>query len=57
MMDKVTLPENVIDDVVAALNRAIGLAMHKAPELVEGFTGTANKLDDAINAALSKEKG
>lgn len=55
-MDKaVEIPVDVIDDVVAALNRAIGLAMHKAPDMVDGFSQIAVRLDEAINDALATE--
>jgi hypothetical protein len=49
------LPDDLIADVVSALNRAIGLAMHKAPELVDGFSAVATRLDDAINEDDEKE--
>ena len=47
-MKALQIPEDVVDEVVAALNRAIGLAMHKSPDLVDGFSATALRLDEAI---------
>lgn len=49
------MPSDVIDEVVAALERAIGLAMHKAPDLVDGFSGVAMRLDEAIQDATATE--
>jgi hypothetical protein len=54
-MKALEIPSDVIDEVVAALNRAIGLAMVKAPDLAGGFTATAVRLDEAINGALAEE--
>ena len=54
-MKALEIPEDVIDEVVSALERAIGLAMHKAPELVDGFSTAAVRLDEAINDALATE--
>lgn len=53
-MKALEIPQDVIDQVVAALNRAIGLAMHKAPEMVEGFSAVAVRLDEEINDALAR---
>jgi hypothetical protein len=49
------IPQDVLDDVVAALNRAIGLATAKEPSLCDGFMDIAVRLDDAINDALADE--
>ena len=46
------IPRDVLDEVVAALNRAIGIATAKEPSLVAGLIETAGRLDDAINDAL-----
>lgn len=51
-METFKIPQDVIDEVVAALNRAIGFAMAKNdPEMVDGFSKAAIRLDEAINAA------
>ena len=55
-MRALEIPQDVIDEVVAALNRAIGLAMHKAPDMVDGFSEVAVRLDEAINDALATEE-
>ena len=54
-MKALEIPEDVINEVVAALERAIGIAMRFEPTLVEGLSETAARLDDAINDALATE--
>lgn len=54
-IDALEIPQDVMDEVVAALNRAIGLATRKAPGLAAGFTETAVRLDEAINDAMAEE--
>ena len=49
MVTVIEIPKDVIDEVVAALNRAIGLAMHQSPDLASGFIEVARRLDEAIN--------
>lgn len=50
------IPDDVIEEVVTALKRAVGLAMHKAPDLAAGFTATAVRLDEAINDSLATKE-
>ena len=54
-MKALEIPEDVVDEVVAALNRAIGIAMVHAPELVKDFSETAVRFDEAINDALATD--
>jgi hypothetical protein len=49
------IPQDVIDEVVAALNRAIGIAMRFEPTMVDELSATAVRLDEAINDALATE--
>lgn len=46
------IPKDVLDEVVASLNRAIGIATALEPRLTAGFIEIAGRLDDAINEAL-----
>jgi len=55
-MKALEIPQDVIDEVVSALNRAIGLALAKEPALHPGFMETAIRLDEAINDALATEE-
>lgn len=50
------IPSDVLDEVVAALNRAIGVCLRFEPSLVEGLTETAVRLDEAINDATATEE-
>lgn len=54
-MKALEIPEDVIDEVVAALARAVDLAAHKAPEMLDGFSQTAVRFDEAIIDALATE--
>jgi formiminotetrahydrofolate cyclodeaminase len=54
-MKALQIPEDVIDEVVEALNRAINLAQAKAPESVNDFAAVAMRLDEAINDAEATE--
>lgn len=54
-MKALEIPQDVIDEVVAALNRAIALSLMKEPALHAGFMETAIRLDEAINDALATE--
>lgn len=54
MAKALEIPEDVIDEVVAALNVAIGLAMHKSPDLVARLSATAVRLDEAIGDAVAE---
>lgn len=45
------IPDDVIEEVTAALNMAIALALRFEPALQPTIMATAQKLDDAINAA------
>jgi hypothetical protein len=49
------IPQDVLDEVVAALNRSIALTLVKEPSLHAGFMDTAIRLDEAINDALATE--
>ena len=44
------IKEEILDEVTAALNRAIALAMRFEPSLVDGIMKAATSLDDAINS-------
>jgi hypothetical protein len=49
------IPQDVVDEVVAALNRAIGITLVHAKDQHEGFIKTALRFDEAINDALATE--
>lgn len=54
-MQALEIPQDVIDEVVAALSQAIGLATAKEPRLRDGFLLTALRLDEAIKDALATQ--
>jgi hypothetical protein len=55
-MAKLEIPEDVIEKVVAALNRAIALATRFEPLLTAGIMEAACELDDAISDAMASEE-
>lgn len=43
------IPDEVVEQVVAALNAAVGIALVHAPSMQPKIMAAANALDDAIN--------
>lgn len=54
MSAKLAIDEEVLTDVVRALNQAIGVASVHAQEVRDDILQAAIKLDDAINEALEQ---
>lgn len=50
------IPQDVLDDVVTALNMASALALLKEPVLHPAIIEAAIRLDEAINDALATEE-
>ena len=55
-MEKHTISDPVIRQVVSALNAAIALASVSQPSLRDAFMAAANALDDEINAVPDGEE-
>ena len=55
-MSNLEIPQDVINEVVVALHRGIGLALDKAPEMIDVFSRASIRLDEAINDALATEE-